>query len=318
MDGLGSLIKALRKEKGMSVEALSEGVCTVRYFYMIENESKNPSFEIVKKLNDKFGLNIFDYIDYWAFEKPLSSKFYVDEVRKLRYRQEYKELRALTNEMLASQDSDKMPLKAEILCNQVILAIFEIHDLPGALHLANESLVLLTGYGWEYILENSLQLSDITVISLLNCVFVIHKMSGNDRDAYTLLLHLKGCLDRLISRKEFSVLYSSITINYFLTRVFTHEESISEDELFAFLGFQIDHQDFDRVFLTYYVMSISNYYTKNYVLAKHYFEKCVTSGLGTGLGVHFKNLVNSFPHDYFMEMSPTKTLTINLNEFMEK
>lgn len=64
MQEIGPLIKALRKKNKLSAQALSQGICSTKYIYMIEHNERYPSADILHKLFHKLR---FDYVKYLRY-----------------------------------------------------------------------------------------------------------------------------------------------------------------------------------------------------------------------------------------------------------
>lgn len=72
MDGLGEIIRYLRKERGITQLELSEGVCSKDYIYAIESGKCEPSYYILEGLSRKLKVDIVDYYkvvkSHYSFE----------------------------------------------------------------------------------------------------------------------------------------------------------------------------------------------------------------------------------------------------------
>lgn len=213
--GIGSIIKALRKEKGITVYDLSLGICSERYMYMIENNSKYPSVEILRKLSDRLELNIFEYFQYIGFCNPIKSKWLVEEFRRLREVNDFDKLIKLNKEALASKDANKNVLKRELLNNQIVFELFLNHNIEIARSLITDEIMEITNKAIPELLKSECDHKDYNLINLLNYYFIYLVMANENDKAFKILSPLRNCLHKYRESSLFRTLYITVSINYF-------------------------------------------------------------------------------------------------------
>ena len=120
MLGIGGLIKSLRLEKGISVSKLCENICSERFLYMIENKNRIPSAYIISQFGNRLELNIYDYLEFIGFKKPIEAKLYLEKSHEHRLARAYMVLEQLNTEMKAFEDCELSPIKFEIISNHHI------------------------------------------------------------------------------------------------------------------------------------------------------------------------------------------------------
>lgn len=312
MIGLGSLIKAMRREKKISVSDMSQGICSERFIYMIENNKNVPSFEIITMFSKKIGANILDYFEYIGFDKPIASKAYVDQMRLLRYKREYKMIQYSTEIIERSLDALKSPLCYEILSNRVVLEIYVNQDLEKARVLLIEGIESMTEYKLDWILNNQYKLENYSFINLFNYLFIYYQIVGNEEKASELLDFLMKSVEALQYRTEFNVLYISISINYYYKQIITVKSEEILEGLMNLLNFQIDCNNLNRIFLTYYLISLYYFNAQLFEESKRYFEKFVAAGTSVGIDLQFKELLKSIDSGFITQICPNGDIKLNV------
>lgn len=102
IDRLGSILKAARKEKGLTREQLSEIInITPRYLMSIENENKKPSYDVLFRLVRELSISA-DTI-FYPENQQIDSK--IDQLVRLLHLCNERELRIVTATVKAIIDN---------------------------------------------------------------------------------------------------------------------------------------------------------------------------------------------------------------------
>lgn len=307
---LGHLIKALRLEMNLSVEALCENICTPRYMYMIENNNKIPSALIINELSAKLGISIFDYLDYMDFEKPYSSKRFVDAARLSRYERDYEKIIFETEAIENTKDAEKTPLSYEITCNKIVVALFVDQNYTKVIELIKNAFFKIEKKEIQCVIDNDYRIKDYNAINLMNYFYIVNIMIREVEASYSILTYLKKCMNTLKHIKVFEALYISITINYLQYMVCERKSESHIEELLDLLDYQMSKNNLNRIFLTYYLLSVHYHQLNKVEDAIQHFKKCVASGLSVGIDLQFRELMNDLEEDFIVKVCPNKKVTL--------
>ncbi|MGL4335758.1 MAG: helix-turn-helix domain-containing protein [Turicibacter sp.] len=93
---LGNVVRRLRKQKGFTLDALSEGICSKRQLQRIETNLTIPSASLLTKLSKKLNENILEYLPYCTYEDPIKTHDVITEFQTAYDTRELKKLHELT------------------------------------------------------------------------------------------------------------------------------------------------------------------------------------------------------------------------------
>lgn len=79
---VGIIIKHLRKEKNLTQQELSEGICSGRYLNKIENGNSIPTLEIVNLLSARLNVNIYRYYFSALRHKSLATHEKIEQLNE--------------------------------------------------------------------------------------------------------------------------------------------------------------------------------------------------------------------------------------------
>jgi len=312
MEGLGQLIKSIRREKGMTVAEISEGVCSERFTYMVENKDQSPSVTILKEFSERLGVNLFEYFDYIGCSRPIQSKDLGDRSKALRYKREYDRIREITDEIENSEDAENYLLKYEILCNQINLELYFMKNREKAKELIIKGILELSGKTVEEVLQSGDWKEDFYFANLFNYLFVYYKAQGEEEKASRILSFLNDGIQNLSKVGDFKVLAVSIMINYLHDEIFIHRSTECLEELEQLLESQIKENNLNRVFLTYYLF-FGHYYNRGELIkAREYFKKFVAAGESTGIEMQYRELLNGLDENMFLSVCPEGAITFDV------
>ncbi|AVM70213.1 hypothetical protein C3V36_13720 [Lachnospiraceae bacterium oral taxon 500] len=101
---LGTIIRELRKKKGLSQKELAEGICSLKQLSRIENNTSEASTYLIYELSFRLGENLLDYFPYAELEEPFLWKKRVDELEQYyseeRYQEMYRQSKILKDDEL--------------------------------------------------------------------------------------------------------------------------------------------------------------------------------------------------------------------------
>lgn len=101
---LGTIIRELRKKKGLSQKELAEGICSLKQLSRIENNTSEASTYVIYELSFRLGENLLDYFPYAELEEPFLWKKKIDELEQYyseeRYQEMYRQSKILKDDEL--------------------------------------------------------------------------------------------------------------------------------------------------------------------------------------------------------------------------
>jgi transcriptional regulator with XRE-family HTH domain len=142
MDNLGTIIYSLRIKNKMSAQELAEGICSNKYIYMIENNERVPSVEILNKLFEKLK---YDYTEYLQFAEMEDSIMVARLVREIDYLRNFDKGEQLKGKIKELEDKNDGTLDQYILYNKAFYELLSHNNMAEAIRYCNDSL-LLEGY----------------------------------------------------------------------------------------------------------------------------------------------------------------------------
>ncbi|MDH8679012.1 helix-turn-helix transcriptional regulator [Fusibacter bizertensis] len=310
MTGIGTLIKAIRVEKKLTVSEACESICSERFMYMIENNNRIPSAEIIKKLGERFELNIYDYLDLIGFKCPVNSKNLIDHSRNVKLTRNYRALENLTDQMEKLDDRFKEPLCYELVGNHVFLELFFKKKPQLAYKKIEESLLRIVNVNIDWIVNNNHFVNDYYYMMFMNYMFIYYRTTGHDQKARDILNYLWRVLHKSKHDKKFEMLYVSIVINYLYDHIFIYKSINHESELDSLLEFQMKTNQLNRVFFTYFLLS-GHYYNENKIeKAKEYFKLMIAAGMSVSDQMQFQDLIDGLDPSFVNDIYPNRTFDI--------
>lgn len=312
MTGVGNLIKAIRVEKKISVLELCEGICTERFMYMIENNNRMPSADIIRRIGNRLGLNVYDYLEFIGYKKPVLSKQLIERSKKYRNGRAIALLEELTCQMESLEDHGKDPLRSEIVINQVFIEIFHKNNLQIAYKQVESEIIVISGHSFEWVVKNNYFLNDYYFINLMNYQFIILRYMGEDQKAQMILDYLWQQINEVCFDKKYEVLYVSIAINYLYDHIFILKSVSHKKEIDALLAFQRKNNQLNRIFFTYYLLSGHYYNIGEIDKAKEYFKLMVAAGISVSDQTQYTQLIQDIGKDYLNTVSPSASIEIKI------
>ncbi len=107
--GIGKVIYKKRIDAGLTREQLAAGICTEKHLYFLEKGLRNPSIQMLRNLSIKLDYNLFDYLGYEDCTDPCQTKSYVEDLKSLRARAQFKDAWDLAEEAAQTDDFKSLP-----------------------------------------------------------------------------------------------------------------------------------------------------------------------------------------------------------------
>lgn len=104
---IGNLIYEIREDRGLSRAEASQGICSDKYIYMIENGDRVPSIKILYDLSHKLKYNFFHTLSYLSDKNPLALKDAINKFIEFRVRQDYDAIGSYIETLKASDHYHK-------------------------------------------------------------------------------------------------------------------------------------------------------------------------------------------------------------------
>ncbi|MDN6161208.1 MAG: helix-turn-helix domain-containing protein [Atopostipes sp.] len=121
---IGDIIKKEREKLRMTQKELSEGICSEKYIYLIEKNERNPSAFILKDLNERLGINLFDYYDYKDYE---NNELIVEHREKFDHYTENSDIFSLKEEALKAEKLKEFQVEPLLYDVQMIHLSYKIN-----------------------------------------------------------------------------------------------------------------------------------------------------------------------------------------------
>ncbi|RTR29580.1 tetratricopeptide repeat protein [Robertmurraya yapensis] len=215
---IGDTIKSFREYKKLTIEELSEGVCTEEELIEFEKEVSYPDLETLNLLLKKLNVDL----SYFFNVASRSSINYANAVIRLinRYKRDwdYDRIQEIIEKELENPIFQTDQLKQFLIWHQGICKFYLDKDLSKALELLYESIDITNKSRNDF---NERETEILTSIAIL------HKESGNFEEAITLfkesLNYLENLPDILDPRGKIRVYFG---LSQALTEVGKFEESL--------------------------------------------------------------------------------------------
>ncbi len=220
---IGEIIRHYRMEKGMSQEALSQGICDRKYISNIENDKNIPTLDIINQLSDRLEINLYDtyalmlrHHDIETHKKieTLNSYFTIDKSAQL-------------NELICTYEvlpEFHMGEPAQYIAYaKGLYAANELKDISTAISHYLKVFSNRCDFNINY-LSSSESFSNIELVSL-NALAVNYCRIENYLEGEKYFLFLNGYLQNMLTQNHFAVnknnqfelkYFAKVNYNYFL------------------------------------------------------------------------------------------------------
>lgn len=290
---IGDIIKEQRILIDMTRKTLSEGICTEKYIYLIENKQRNPSAYMLNKFSERLGIDLFDYYQYLDYEnKTLVSKHKENFERYM----QLGDIEKLKEEALKAsllEDFKHEPLSYDItIINLLHQALIE--------GKTSETIKELTD-----ILKNKrLNMDNLTLINAYILLSSCYQIEGQLDKAEEVV---EIAYDMIEDKKEFSR-YRTVIITVLISLVSLLYNAKEYDKLIKYsndlIEFQEKNSEYNRIYYVDFYLAIAYYKKNQSSKAKHHFMRGVHSAL------LFKSKLDMV---YIMEMEELREIVDNLD-----
>lgn len=246
---IGQIMRQRREEMGMTRQKLAESICSEKYIYMIENNQRTPSVEIVNKFNKKLKINLFEYYDVLKCNDPVGVKYFSDRFTYYRRRGDIKSLMEISYEAKSCSDFNREPLCHEITVIELEFKFYENGNYNQIIHDIQKS----------YFSNNKVNVMDITLSRVYKIMSMCYLKLSDVENANN--YYHKGY--EIIEGNEEIEKYRESIHSYMMYKlsILYHEKSynniISHSK--KTLRYQERMSDYDRIYYVYYYAAFAYY-----------------------------------------------------------
>ncbi len=260
---IGKIIQQRRQEMGMTRQNLAQDICSEKYVYMIENDQRTPSVDIVNKFNQKLMINLFEYYELLGFDDPTSVKFFSEQFVFQRRRGDIQSLFKMTSEAKECKDYTKEPLCHEIIAIDLETQYYENNGYDQIIHNIQES----------YFGEQKLNIMDITLSRLYKLTSMCYLKLGKIKQAQEYYNEGYALIKDLRTFKKYQEPFHSYMIYQLELLYFEkkHRKIIEQTE--KIIGYQETINSYDRIYYPYYYAAFAYFEMQNYEKSRMLFVK---------------------------------------------
>lgn len=249
---LGRVIKTKRKEAKLSREALSKGICSKEYIYLVEKGMRSPSIEITKALGNRLRADLISYINYLDAEDPITVKNIVYDFIDLRLKYNFKELAIKTKYAEQQEDFQKEPYKYEVLFNQIIIKHLNERNMENSVETISQ--VISTLGGTMAIEEIPDQEANELLIRYYALLCKIYEYEGYLNEEKLLLESLYKWIQPMQDQKSYQILYITVIMSYANSLYKNGDFDLGKSMIENLISFQICRHYTDKLHMSYYLL----------------------------------------------------------------
>lgn len=276
MGHIGKLIKAVRESKGYSRAKLADGICSSKYIYLIENEMRTPSSEVLIAIGNTLNFDLHEYFPYMDCEDPIAVKSFIEEFRYLRETKDLDRLDERIEDAGKYIDFKKAPWKSELDFNQAFSKLFRgavsentLAMIRKGIHEAGGSMEIERQEG---------QIVSIELLSFYNLLSIYYYMSQNNREGFRYLSYAYQTLYRRKEIKRYRELFIPVASNYLNALYLEKEYQRTIDTAEDLLDFMKRINSLERSFLAHFMVALVNNTLGNREIALKALKKALAFG----------------------------------------
>jgi transcriptional regulator with XRE-family HTH domain len=130
---IGQVIQKLRVNKNLSRNALSDGICSEKYIYLIEKGQRTPSSEISHLLSIRLGIDLFQYYEFLDCEEPIFVRDSISRLNAYRRTTNFRKSIALISELENHPDFQRAPYSYELEIDKLGYRMFSKNEYVDAI-----------------------------------------------------------------------------------------------------------------------------------------------------------------------------------------
>lgn len=251
---LGRVMEAKRKQAKLSREALSVGICSKEYIYLVEKGKRSPSIEITKALGNRLNVDFESYLNYLDAEDPILVKDVIEDFVRFRQGYDFRALAEKTKFAEQQKDFKQAPYKYEVIFNKIVINHLKNRDLDRTQELIEEALSALGGsMNLESNEKDCCSEIQMRYYSLLASVYGYENQLKQEGE---LLKRLYKQISKKANQQSFHILYMSILMSYanYLYKVSDLPNALRVVEEIVF--FQKRKSYLEKLHMTYYLLHL--------------------------------------------------------------
>lgn len=289
---IGDIIKEQRILLGMSRKALSEGICSEKYIYLIETNERNPSAYILNGLSDRLGIDLFEYYQYLNYENKTKVFKYKENFERYTQTSDIEKLKEESLKARQLPEFQKEPLIYDI---KVIDCLYKT-TVKGKAQEAIKELNKMVSF-------RELNIDPITLVNAYAVLSTAYQLEGQWKQAEKAI----DIACELVKDKTAFTRYNTVIITVLIsvTSLFYNMEEYEKlIEYSQFLmDFQEKYSEYNRFYYVDYYLAFAYYKTNEPDKAHDHFMRGGYSAL------LFKNKIDI---EYITGMKGFKEITENL------
>lgn len=220
---IGEIIRHYRKEKGLSQEELSEGICDRKHLSHIENDKTIPTLDIINRLSQRLQINLYETYALMLRHRNIETHKKIEILNQNYKPENIERLLPLIKEFECLPDFQTGEPKQTLLYTKAVYYSYKLHDFDRSIRTALKGLSLNN----EFTIENSCtnRFFSNVELSLLLCIMVDYCRMKNFTEGKKYYIFLYNYITNLFSvshyatnrNEQFELRFlSKLVYNYFI------------------------------------------------------------------------------------------------------
>lgn len=249
MNNYGKFIRHYRQKKGMTLEKLSDGICSLTHIHRIEKGERKPSIRVLELIASKLGFSLIECLILNEYANPEEAADILKCLRKMRKHNDLAGILEVYEKYKNSDYMESYPVGPAIMmsyCHYLTYSNESYKEAEKAildeLNKSNIKPLELSNYN----------VLDRININLLNIYATLHKLKGDLGIAYEILTNLRASLFQRRKHEYIGFLYVLVTHNLIHVKHLIEKNSLhqymSSDWKSNTLELLLDLQEFQKKF----------------------------------------------------------------------
>lgn len=185
---IGDTIKSFREYKKLSIEELSEGICTEEELVAFEKEVSYPDLETLNLLLKKLNVDLAYFFNVASRSSINYANAVIRLINRLKLEWNYVRIQEIIEKEINNPIFQVGQLKQFLKWHQGICTFYLEKDLSKALEILYEAIDVTN--------KNRVDFNE-KEIEILSSIAILHKESGNFEESYLIFENAKNYLENL-------------------------------------------------------------------------------------------------------------------------
>lgn len=231
----------------MTQAELAEGICSVKYIYLIEKNQRTPTYEILYKLKHRLHLNINELLPYSMYDDPFYINDTVKQIDQLRRTRKFDELKQFIKTL--DLEDAVQPIKFEAKFSLIWIKTISNNKHMEAIREIREMIFKLSGNRYIYNIDSKNM--TIEIARCYNLFALCEYLNNNVKECIDIYEQLYNYLLEWVDFPEWIDIFIDTGINYSKILVLHDSCDQSEKHLKIISEIILKNQKIDKLHLCY-------------------------------------------------------------------